>query len=226
MQKGRSLNDFITLMHYENYKLYIDAEYKDQTENNFFAEFGRTYGTQSFVTYIFLKTINSSGKEFLVNLKERKYNYPAFITWVNTVSLSIYLLDSDKHDRFLKEAQIANVFRKLSSDTKDVSLDYLKSTFKIDKYEDKVDKSSYHLYEKEVKLLENFIKVFKPNLKHIRIDKIIDGNVYKCRKIYDQEICEEIRMKFLSKYRKIFPNEDKLYTRKLSLVLEQFFDLK
>ena len=48
----------------------------------------------------------------------------------------------------------------------------------------------------------------------------------KCKKIYDPEIYEEIKTKFVSKYRKIFPKEDKLYTRKLSLVLEQFFDLK
>ena len=48
----------------------------------------------------------------------------------------------------------------------------------------------------------------------------------KCKKIYDQEICDEIETKFIAKYKKIFPEEDKLYTRKMSLVLEQFFDLK
>lgn len=50
--------------------------------------------------------------------------------------------------------------------------------------------------------------------------------LYKCKKIYDPEIYEEIRNKLIIKYKKIFPKEDKLYTRKLSLVLEQFFDLK
>ena len=56
--------------------------------------------------------------------------------------------------------------------------------------------------------------------------KLVYELLLKCKKIYDPEIYEDIKTKFISKYRKIFPKEDKLYTRKLSLVLEQFFDLK
>ena len=48
----------------------------------------------------------------------------------------------------------------------------------------------------------------------------------KCKKIYEPEIQEEIRSKLILKYKKIFPGSDKIYTRELSLVLEQFFDLK
>lgn len=48
----------------------------------------------------------------------------------------------------------------------------------------------------------------------------------KCKKIYEPEIQAEIRAKLIPKYKKIFPGNDKIYTRKLSLVLEQFFDLK
>ena len=48
----------------------------------------------------------------------------------------------------------------------------------------------------------------------------------KCKKIYEPEIIVEIRNKLIPKYKKIFPGNDKMYTRKLSLVLELFFDLK
>ena len=48
----------------------------------------------------------------------------------------------------------------------------------------------------------------------------------KCKKIYEPEIIVEIRNKLIPKYKKVFPGNDKMYTRKLSLVLEQFFDLK
>ena len=48
----------------------------------------------------------------------------------------------------------------------------------------------------------------------------------KCKKICEPEIVVEIRNKLIPKYKKIFPGNDKIYTRKLSLVLEQFFDLK
>ena len=50
--------------------------------------------------------------------------------------------------------------------------------------------------------------------------------IQKCKKVYEPEIQDEIRTKLIPKYKKIFPGCDKMYTRKLSLVLEQFFDLK
>ena len=49
----------------------------------------------------------------------------------------------------------------------------------------------------------------------------------KCKKIYEPEIYEDIKNKLVAKYKKIFPGNNKVYnTRKLSLVLENFFDLK
>ena len=50
--------------------------------------------------------------------------------------------------------------------------------------------------------------------------------IQKCKKVYEPEIQDEIRTKLIPKYKKIFPGSNKMYTRKLSLVLEQFFDLK
>ena len=49
----------------------------------------------------------------------------------------------------------------------------------------------------------------------------------KCKKIYEPEIYEDIKNKLVGRYKKIFPGNNKVYnTRKLSLVLEYFFDLK
>ena len=50
--------------------------------------------------------------------------------------------------------------------------------------------------------------------------------IYKRKKINENEIQEEIRIKLLSRYKKFFPKSDKINTRKLSLVLEHFFDIK
>ena len=47
-----------------------------------------------------------------------------------------------------------------------------------------------------------------------------------CKKIYDPDIYNQIKQKLLIKYKKFFPKDTKFYTRKLSLILEQFFDLK
>jgi hypothetical protein len=48
----------------------------------------------------------------------------------------------------------------------------------------------------------------------------------KAKKIYEQETYKNITTKMVEKYKEIFPKDDKLYVRKLALVLEQFFDLK
>ncbi len=48
----------------------------------------------------------------------------------------------------------------------------------------------------------------------------------RAKKIYDAELHNKISSKFVEKYKDIFPNDNKLYVRKLALVLEQFFDLK
>ena len=50
--------------------------------------------------------------------------------------------------------------------------------------------------------------------------------IYYCKKQNENEIQEEIKNKLVIKYKKIFPKSEKFSTRKLSLVLEQFFDIK
>ena len=46
------------------------------------------------------------------------------------------------------------------------------------------------------------------------------------KKPNENEIQEEIRSKLITKYKKIFSKNEKINARKLSLVLEQFFDIK
>ena len=50
--------------------------------------------------------------------------------------------------------------------------------------------------------------------------------IFNCKKSNENEIQEEIKNKLITKYKKIFPKNEKISTRKLSLVLEQFFDIK
>ena len=50
--------------------------------------------------------------------------------------------------------------------------------------------------------------------------------IYNCKKLNENEIQEEIRNKLLIKYNNIFKKAEKISARKLSLVLEQFFDIK
>ena len=50
--------------------------------------------------------------------------------------------------------------------------------------------------------------------------------IFNCKKFNENEIQEEIRNKLVDKYKKIFPKSEKFSTRKLSLILEQFFVIK
>jgi hypothetical protein len=47
-----------------------------------------------------------------------------------------------------------------------------------------------------------------------------------CKKILDKDLLEKISNLLVSKYKKIFPKDEKLYTRKITMILELFFDIK
>ena len=47
-----------------------------------------------------------------------------------------------------------------------------------------------------------------------------------CKKIYDKDLYDKITNFLVSRYKKIFPKDDKLYTRKMTMILELFFDIK
>ena len=47
-----------------------------------------------------------------------------------------------------------------------------------------------------------------------------------CKKISDKDLLEKISNFLVSRYKKIFPKDEKLYTRKITMILELFFDIK
>lgn len=55
---------------------------------------------------------------------------------------------------------------------------------------DKVLKKFYKVYLKGIEQLTKFIKIFKPALKEIKIDKKVDGSYYRCNKIFSYDGCD------------------------------------
>ena len=47
-----------------------------------------------------------------------------------------------------------------------------------------------------------------------------------CKKVSDKDLLEKISNFLVSRYKKIFPKDEKLYTRKITMILELFFDIK
>ncbi len=82
----------------------------------------------------------------------------------------------------------------------------------IDNEIDEIDVSKYKEYEKEIKRVCNFIKVFKPELKDIKIDKTVNRDKHYCKKILvykgdkkDIEVSSEFESSGVKKLITLFP---------------------
>ena len=119
--------------------------------------------------------INSS--MFLVNLME---------LLIFGVRINVYMDKFDNHTAYL----LNNMIRYSTESDKDGTyIDLLRKSairmnrFMIDTIYDDTNlimKSSYEYYEKKVKKLKDFIKIFKSDLTNIEIDRKEDGDAYSC----------------------------------------------
>ena len=109
-----------------------------------------------------------------------------FYTYFNANSTKCFIDNDDIHDgiRFndiaISNAKISKMF------------DNYIVTFRING--DIVSRDDFDKYEAQVESLKRFIQILKPNLKDIRVDYRIDGDNYRCNKIFvydDYEVDEE-----------------------------------
>lgn len=100
--------------------------------------------------------------------------------------LLIYIEKEDLHTDFILEKEYLNKMNYLNNDncTSFINFDneLLFDLSVVDK--DKVNKSSFKRYEKNINKLFKFIKIFKPNLDLIKIEKKVAGEYYYCNKIF------------------------------------------
>ena len=122
------------------------------------------------------------------NKKEEKYEYSLaekiFTTlFFNLKNMDVYLPDTDAHNNFLIDKATLEA---LLSDLE--TLREKKENW-VDLYstETIVPKNMYELYSKENKRLEKFIKVFKPELKEIELQKSEDKDLYHIRRLFKYE---------------------------------------
>lgn len=206
-QKGRNINDFEPLIAVNKQNLEVFSFNKDLS-NKFFETFlKRRIGLESILFYsfetIFSNELNPS------NIFEREpLTELMFGTIVSILNLSVFMLDSDRHEQFELAKKISKYYEKLKNN-ENVSLDNIKQSFKIDKYNELVEINSFGNYKKRNALLENFIKVFKPNLIKINLNERRENNVYHCRKsfIYDDgEVDIEYESSGIKQLVKLFNN--------------------
>lgn len=102
------------------------------------------------------------------------------------IRMKVYMDQSDNHIDYLLKNMLMYT---MESDKDDTYIDSLrKGALRLNRSSidaisggtDLIDKSMYKLYEKKVKRLKEFIKIFKPDLTDISIDRKEDGDNYVC----------------------------------------------
>ena len=109
-----------------------------------------------------------------------------FYTYFNANSTKCFIDNDDIHDG-IRFNDIAISNEKISK-----MFDNYIVIFRING--DIVSRDDFDKYEAQVQSLKRFIQILKPNLKDIRVDYRIDGDNYRCNKIFvydDYEVDEE-----------------------------------
>ena len=101
------------------------------------------------------------------------YDLYVISPYVFCMNLKVIINDTDKHINYITpdEGEIEDYFKD----------SFVKMTISFDA--DFVEKNSYKNYQADVMKLEKFIKIFKPELEYIDIDKKEDKDNYICRKM-------------------------------------------
>ena len=97
------------------------------------------------------------------------------------IILDTYFDREDKHMDFYQNLKIQELQKKNATSEEILDEYYGRTPSNIRR----VDVKNYEMYEKKIKKLERFIKLFKPDLKRIDIDKRINGDFYECELVMD-----------------------------------------
>lgn len=117
-------------------------------------------------------------------------------------SMKIYIDKKDQHTESYDRAY--SLIEKVDSNEKGKS----GQRFIIDNEVDEIYQDYYEDYKKEIKRICEFLKVFKPNLKDIRVECDIKGDKYICKKVLvysDKEVSSEYESNGVKKLISLFP---------------------
>ena len=139
-------------------------------------------------------TLSSLAVDFL-SIYPYKEIYKNHLVWyiynvlLNAITTNVYVDSEDVYEDINLDENIFNGDKNLSKFIKN----YNKISLRVRLNEDIVKKNKIKEYEKQVGKLKEFIKILKPNLKDIKVDKKFDGENYHCRKqfVYDNYYVDE-----------------------------------
>ncbi len=160
----------------------------DKFPNNdwYFYEYSNRLEQSSLVSY----TLNSLSKNQEEDLNNKKLLWYLFVSYYNSFTTKVFIDNEDLQENYVLDDVIIK--------KNDKSLDLFRNddkyiiSFKI--MDDIVKKDKFESYKKQVSKLKEFIQILNPNLKDIRIDEKIDGDYYRCNKVFvydDYEVDED-----------------------------------
>lgn len=103
------------------------------------------------------------------------------------ISIHTYFDTNDQHDLYF----LSKKFKEMQEDSDQTGDLILSILSNVDKFTSvrakKISKDDFEEYSKKIKRLEKFLKLFKPDLESITIDKKINRDFYECSLIMNYE---------------------------------------
>lgn len=175
-------DDFNSLIEVKNGIIaYIDIKNDEELKNTFI---------QSTLNLLSMSAVSSVFLDKMYPYEEQINNIISLdgvLLLINLgIRMKVYMDQSDNHIDYLLKNMLMYT---MESDKDDTYIDSLrKGALRLNRSSidaisggtDLIDKSMYKLYEKKVKRLKEFIKIFKPDLTDISIDRKEDGDNYVC----------------------------------------------
>lgn len=174
---GRTINDkYVTLIENNNGNIQIHPNYIDgQTE----LLLGSNLARSSFIPVFLLKVVENSNKK--AQLRVDRLGVLLIQYFVNIRTIEVCTLHSDDfNNNILTSKQIREILR----NNPDIITSEQPKTFNLNRDIEIVNKNEIDDYCKTLKGLTKFLKIFKPELKDIKPEKSIDGDVYRVKKVF------------------------------------------
>ncbi len=197
---GNTINsEYIEIYSFTNDKLNIsESGFKDSLYIQ--SNYAKKLGDSTLASY----TLNILLNEIKEKMNRKKSLLEYLIdVYMNAFNTRVYLDTSDIHEEYLLADDNLDL-----KDLTSYTVKTLTNTFIIvKKEEDIVNKNCYDIYVNQVENYAKFLKILKPDLKTIRIEKRIENDVYHCKKIYvydNYEIDEEYESSGIKRISKLY----------------------
>lgn len=128
---------------------------------------------RAMVSFLFDLISKMKEQSFLVHLLE--VFYFALVT-------RVYMNEEDRHEKFFLSRAMDSVLNIPKSTDMDwrSAMESVKEQIHGSVLEETIARDQFEEYEKRIHRLESFLKIFKPDLKRIWIDRKEDGKIYHC----------------------------------------------